>query len=131
MIITTELSLLAWTMVLTLVQILVTASFRTRETGLAYNAGARDSGGPPIGVVAGRMQRAQANLFETLPLFATGVLIAHAAGREGVLTLAGCWLYLIGRILYVPLYALGVPFIRSLVWVASVIGLVMVFAAIL
>jgi len=131
MIITTELNLLAWTLVLSLVQILVTASFRTRETGLAYNAGARDSGGPPMGVVTKRLQRAQANLFETLPLFAAAVLIAHVAARDGALTVTGCWLYLIGRILYVPLYAVGVPFIRSLVWVASVVGLAMVFAAIL
>jgi len=131
MIITTELNLLAWTLVLTLVQILVTASFRTRETGLAYNAGARDNGGPPMGVVTKRLQRAQANLFETLPLFAAAVLIAHVAARDGALTVTGCWLYLIGRILYVPLYAVGVPFIRSLVWVASVVGLAMVFAAIL
>ncbi len=129
--ITTELTLLAWTLVLTVVHILVTASARTRETGLQYNAGARDAAGPPVGVITARLRRAQANLFETLPLFAAAVLIAHVAGREGALTTGGCWLYLLGRIAYVPLYALGVPMVRSVVWVASMVGLVMVFVAIL
>jgi uncharacterized MAPEG superfamily protein len=129
--ITTELRLLAWTLLLTLIQVLVTSAFRTRETGLNYNAGPRDDAGPPVGVVTGRMRRAQANLYETLPLFTAAVLLAHVAGREGALTLTGCWLYLLGRIAYVPLYAIGIPMVRSLVWVASLIGLLAVFAAIL
>jgi uncharacterized MAPEG superfamily protein len=127
--ISTELKILAWTILLAVVHILLTASFRTRETGLAYNAGARDSGGPPVGVVTARMQRAQANLFETLPLFVAAVLIAHVAGRESGQTLAGCWLYILARIAYVPLYALGIPFVRSLVWVASLLGLLLVILA--
>ena len=46
---TTELTLLAWTLVLALVQIALTAILRTAETGPAYNAGPRDEPGPPVG----------------------------------------------------------------------------------
>ncbi len=128
---TTELTLLGWTLVLALVQIMLPAMLRNGETGIAYNASARDESGPPVGVVTGRLRRAQANLFETLPVFAAAVLIAHLGDREGALTLWGAWLYLAARVVYVPLYALGVPYLRSLVWGASMLGLLMILAAIL
>jgi len=128
---TTELTLLAWTLVLALVQIMLTANLRTAETGIQYNASARDSEAPPPRPVTARLQRAQANLFETLPLFIGAVLIAHVSGSEGDLTLWGCWMYLIARIVYIPLYAAGIPYVRSLVWLVSLAGLVMVLAAVL
>ncbi len=126
---TTELTYLAWTLVLALVQIGLPAIMRTAETGTGYNAGARDEPGPPIGKITARLQRAQGNLFETLPLFAAAVLIAHVAGRDGALAAWGAALYFWARVVYLPLYAFGVPFVRSLVWVAAAAGLIMVLAA--
>lgn len=128
---TTELILLAWTLVLALVQIMLTANLRTAETGIQYNASARDGEAPPPRPVTARLQRAQANLFETLPLFIGAVLIAHVSGSEGDLTLWGCWMYLVARIVYIPLYAAGIPYVRSLVWLVSLAGLVMVLVAVL
>lgn len=128
---TIELTLLAWTLVLALVQIGLAGMLRTQETGTAYNVGPRDEPGPPKRPVTGRMQRAQANLFETLPLFIAAVLIAHVADRDGALTLWGCWLYLIARVVYVPLYAFGIPVLRTLVFMVGMTGLVLILAAIL
>ena len=68
---------------------------------------------------------------ETLPLFAIAVLIAHVAGRHSPHTVLACQLYLGARVLYVPLYAAGVPVVRTLVWGASAAGLVMLVMAIL
>lgn len=127
----TELTLLAWTLVLALFQILLASTLRTRETGAEYNAGPRDGVAPPPRPVTARLQRAQANLFETLPLFAAAVLIAHVSNNEGDLTLWGSWMYLVARIVYVPLYAAGIPLVRSLVWLVSLAGLIMILAAIL
>lgn len=128
---TTELMILGWALVLALVQIGLAASFRTMETGLSYNMSARDKEAPPPRPVTARLQRAQANLFETLPLFAAAVLIAHAAGREGDLTLWGCYAYLGARIAYVPLYAFGVPVLRTLAWAVSLAGIIAILKAIL
>lgn len=128
---TPELTMLGCTLVLALVQILLPALWRTRETGTAYNVGARDSDGPPVGKVTRRLQRAQANLFETLPLFAAAVLIAHVTAQESALTLYGAALYLVARVLYLPLYAFGVPVVRTLVWCVSIAGLLMLYWAIL
>ena len=126
---TPEFIMLAFTLILALVQILWAASARTAELGLKWNAGARDGDTPPPGKLAGRLMRAQANLFETLPIFAAAVIMAHVAGEDGQLTFVGTHLYFFGRLAYLPLYAFGVPYIRSVAWAVSLVGLVMVIAA--
>jgi uncharacterized MAPEG superfamily protein len=129
---TWELKILAWTLVLAFVQIILFDMARTGQYGLKWNTGARDETDlPPLSPMAGRLKRAQDNLFETLPLFAIAVLIAHVADRNGVLTHWGTAIFLAARVLYVPLYAFGVKQIRSLVWLVSIVGLGMVAAAIL
>jgi len=128
---TFELTMLAWTLVLAFVQILLFDVARTRQYGMKWNTGPRDEEMPPLTPMANRLRRAQDNLYETLPLFIGFVLIAHVAERDGVLTHWGTLIYLIGRIVYVPLYAYGVRQIRSLVWVVSLVGLIMVAWAVL
>ena len=127
---TTELTYLAWALVLAVVQILLADVARTRQYGLKWNTSARDAEVPPLKPVPARLIRAQNNLFETLPLFAIAVLIAVVAQKDGsALTIWGSRLYVWGRVVYVPLYAFGVPTIRSLVWTVSLVGLLMVIAA--
>jgi uncharacterized MAPEG superfamily protein len=128
---TTELHILAWTLVLALVQVLLPSVVRSRETGLGYNGGPRDRPGPPVGKLTGRLMRAQNNLFETLPVFAIAILITHVAGREGTLTLYGAWVYIAARVVYLPLYAAGIPFLRSLVWLVSLVGIILVLVPII
>ncbi|RZJ06377.1 MAG: hypothetical protein EON89_00375 [Brevundimonas sp.] len=127
---TPEFVALAFVLILALVQIGWAAIARTAELGVKWNAGPRDAESPPPGKMAGRLIRAQANLFETLPIFAAAVIMAHVAGKDGgPLTLWGTHLYLFGRVIYLPLYAFGVAYVRSLVWAVSCVGLVMVLSA--
>ena len=128
---TPELTLLGWTLVLALVQLFIPAALRNKETGWVYNVGPRDDPGPPVGKVTGRLQRAHRNLLETLPVFIAAILIAHVAHREGGLTLWGAWIYLLARIIYVPLYALGIPIFRSIAFQACLFGLTLLLIAIL
>ena len=86
---------------------------------------------PPLSAMAERLRRAQNNLFETLPLFIAAVLIAHVAGKESSTTALGAQIYFWGRVAYLPLYAFGVRQVRSLVWLASTAGLLMIFWALL
>lgn len=123
---TTELYCLAWAVVLGLFHIIIAANARTLELGFKWNASARDGETPPLSVLAGRLQRAQANFFETFPLFATAVLIAVVADALSIYSYWGAVLYLGARIIYLPLYALGIPFIRSIVWLVSIAGLLMI-----
>lgn len=124
---TFELYMLAGTLVLAFVQILLFDMARTGQYGLKWNTGARDEEMPPLSAMANRLQRAQNNLFETLPLFIGAVLIAAVAQVQSDLTHWGTLIYLAGRIVYVPLYAFGVKQLRSLVWLVSTAGLLMVF----
>ena len=126
---TPEFTFLALTLILALVQIGAAGMARTAELGAKWNAGPRDEATPPPGRLAGRLMRAQANLFETLPLFAAAVIMAEVAGKTGTLTLWGAGLYFAARLVYLPLYALGVAYVRSLVWLVAAAGLVMVIAA--
>jgi uncharacterized MAPEG superfamily protein len=128
---TTELTYLAWTLVLAVVQVLLPAVVKTRQYGVKWNAGPRDAAMPEPGPLAGRLDRAQRNLYETLPLFIGAVLIAHVAARHGAWTVWGAALYFWARLVYVPLYALGVPYVRSIVWGVSLLGLLAVLAAVL
>jgi uncharacterized MAPEG superfamily protein len=126
---TPEFILLAFTLILAVVQIGAAAIARTAELGPRWNAGPRDGETPPPGKLAGRLQRAQANLFETLPLFIGAVLIASIEGKFGALTAWGTHLYFFARLIYVPLYAFGVSYLRTLVWLVGLAGLLMVIAA--
>ena len=124
---TPDLFVLACVLVLALVQIFLFDIARTGQYGLKWNLSPRDeSAMPPLSDMAKRLDRAQANLFETLPIFIGAILIAHISGRANDLTALGAHLYLFGRILYVPLYAYGISPWRSLVWVVSLVGLLMI-----
>ena len=112
-------------------QIFLHAGSRNRETGVQYNMSARDGAGPPEGAVTGRLRRARDNLLETLPLLAAAVLTAHAAGREGTATAYAAWTYLGARVVYVPLYAFGVPGLRSVAWGVGIAALVTYFWVVL
>lgn len=126
---TPEFILLAGALVLALVQIMAAGAARTAELGAKWNAGPRDGDTPLPGKLAGRLMRAQANLFETLPLFAAAVIMAHVAGKDGLVTAVGAHVYVLGRVVYLGLYALGIPYLRSLVWLASTGGLVAIIVA--
>jgi uncharacterized MAPEG superfamily protein len=125
-----EIVLLAATLLLAIVNLFWAAQVRTKQYGTKWNMGARDETLPPIAPLPGRLLRAQANLMETLPLFAAAVLAATAVGRLGQLTGWGAHLYFFGRLIYLPLYAMGTPVVRTAVWMASMVGLLMVIAGI-
>ncbi len=121
-----ELTLLGYTLALALVHIMAAAQARTKQYGTTWNTGARDEAMPPLRPLPARLLRAQANLFETLPLFAAAVLAVVVGDRTGTLSEVGAWMYFLGRLVYLPLYALGVPVVRTIVWAIASLGFVLV-----
>jgi uncharacterized MAPEG superfamily protein len=126
---TIELKLMAWSLVLAIIQILAFDVARTGQYGIKWNTGPRDEAMPPLSPAADRLSRAQSNLYETLPLFIAAVLGLHALGVSTPTTVLGAQLWFWGRVVYVPLYAAGVKMVRSLVWLVSFGGLVMLVGA--
>jgi uncharacterized MAPEG superfamily protein len=96
------------------------------QYGVFYAGGARDSDGPPT-VINGRAERALRNFLETYPAFVALSLAIVLADRSDALTVWGSQLYFWSRWVYLPLYLVGVQFIRSLFWVVSAIGLMLMF----
>ncbi|HEX4533616.1 MAG TPA: MAPEG family protein [Rhizomicrobium sp.] len=124
-----EFTMLALAIVLGFVHLFLAAQVITSERGFVWNAGARDNTPPLKGKLAGRLDRAFANFKETFAFFAVAVLMAAALGRHNWMTVGGAELYLAGRIIYLPLYAMGIPFIRTLVWLASTVGIALIVIA--
>ena len=121
-----ELTIFAWSMVLLLVHIFAAAHFKTKQYGPRWNMGARDEKLPPLHPLAGRLTRAQANFQETLPIVIVALLGVVLAGRTSDTTALGAWIWLGARLAYLPVYALGIPMIRTLIFLVSMIGLGMV-----
>jgi uncharacterized MAPEG superfamily protein len=122
----TELSVLAWGCVLALLHVFAAAHVKTRQYGMKWNVGARDDALPEPQPIVGRMARAQANFYETFPLYAAAALIVSLVHLNNRWTAIGALVWIGGRLVYLPLYALGVPYLRTLAWIASLVGIVMV-----
>jgi uncharacterized MAPEG superfamily protein len=126
-IMTTELHVLAWGCILALVHIFAAVRVKTQQYGTKWNMGPRDETlPPPDKPIVGRLARAQANFFETFPLYAAGALIVVVAHLNNRWTAIGALLWIGGRIVYLPLYALGVPVARTLAFLVSLVGIAMV-----
>jgi uncharacterized MAPEG superfamily protein len=125
----TELKLLIAAVILGLVHLVwasVAGTGGHRDT--AWLLGPRDDPRPVTGQAA-RLSRAYANFLETFPLFAVVMVAVLLAGKTGSQATFGGWLYVLGRLAYVPLYALGLPVVRTLAWTASMIGIVWIIVA--
>jgi uncharacterized MAPEG superfamily protein len=125
-----ELMLLAWAVLLAFVQMLVAVSGHTLQVGLPALAGNRE-GLPPTTGWAGRATRAHRNMIENLVLFAALVLIAAVANRTSDMTLLGAQIFFWARLAYAFVYLAGIPWLRTGVWFVSVIGLALIFFALL
>ncbi|MEQ1756604.1 MAG: MAPEG family protein [Micropepsaceae bacterium] len=127
---TLELSILSFSCVLCVVQIVLASHAASFQRGYRWTASARDDVQPPLTGVAGRLARAQTNFLETFPVFVAVVLIAHVLSIHDWRTQWGAGLYLGGRVFYVPLYAFGVPLVRSLAWNVAIVGVFLILWAI-
>lgn len=126
---TTEMSMLVWSVALGLVQIAIAATGSIAQRGLGWAAGPRDDQPKSLGHVAARLDRARSNFMETFPLFLAVVIAAHVLQRHDSMTVLGAQLYFWARLVYVPAYATGIPYLRTLVWAVSIAGIVMLLAA--
>ncbi|MBP1852246.1 putative MAPEG superfamily protein [Rhizobium halophytocola] len=120
--------LVAWSALLLLIHIGLQGLTVTQEFGPEWNAGPRDGDKKPTGKLAGRADRALRNFLETYAAFVGLALGLAIAGSDGGLGLTGAWVWFVCRIVYIPLYLAGIPYIRSLVWLGSLAGLAMMFA---
>jgi uncharacterized MAPEG superfamily protein len=115
---------------LTLVQSVIAVLGAMIQVGLPALAGNRENL-PAIEGWAGRAQRAHRNMLENFVLFAALVLVAQVAGKANAMTALGAHLFFWARLVYAPVYLIGIPWVRTGVWGLSVVGLVLIFLQLL
>lgn len=126
----TEMQMLFCAIALGIVQLLIALLAKVGARGLPWAAGPRDEPGAPLGKFGGRLDRAYQNFMETFPFFAAAVLLAHALDKSTANSALGAQIYVWTRLLYIPAYVFALPFVRTLIWAASFVGILMVMSAI-
>ena len=121
-----ELNLLVWATALTVVQVLVAVSAAFTQVGLMKLVGNREDMPRLVGW-AGRAERAHLNILQNLVLFAVLVVVAVLTNRTNDMTLLGAQLFFWGRVAYALIYLAGIQWLRTLSWLVSVVGLVLIF----
>jgi uncharacterized MAPEG superfamily protein len=121
-----ELTLLVWSVALAFVQMLVAVCGTMLQFGLPDLASNRERL-PAVTGWAGRAQRAHRNMLESLVLFAVLVLVTEITNKNSVMTGLGAQLFFWARVAYAVIDVIGVPWLRTLVWGISAVGLIVIF----
>ena len=111
-----ELSVVIW-----IAHVLIQAGLGGGALGTAYLAGARDQKLEPKGVIYGRATRALGNYVENLGPFVAADLGLIATQHSGGW---GATIWIVARIVYIPLDLGGVAYARTIVWAISIVGLI-------
>jgi uncharacterized MAPEG superfamily protein len=122
---TTEIQMLGWSVALGLIYVFVAAGIVTSQRGLKWNAGNRDGEAKPLSELAARAARASGNFLETFGFFAALVLALAVTQQSTPHTVLGAELYFWARLVYLPVYLIGIPYLRSLVWTVSLCGILL------
>ena len=83
---------------------------------------------PEVPLWASRSQRAHLNMVETLPAFAAVVIAAGHLATEGSYILIATWaqVFFFARIAHAIVYTLGVPYLRTPVYLVSWVAVLMI-----
>ncbi|WP_158554656.1 MAPEG family protein [Methylovirgula sp. 4M-Z18] len=123
---TPDLMYLVWSAALTVAMVLVAVFAAMMQVGLPALAGNRDDM-PPLTGFAGRAERLHLNMLQNLPLFAILVLAAAVTNRADGVTALGASLFFWARVVHGVFYLIGVPWLRTMAWCVSIVGLVLIF----
>lgn len=121
-----ELTLLLWAGALAVIQATISVVGGVVQVGLPTLAGNREPA-PELTGWVGRATRAHRNMLESLVLFAILILVAQSMGTTNEMTVLGAQLFFWARAAYAAVYIIGLPWIRTGVWAASFLGLILIF----
>jgi uncharacterized MAPEG superfamily protein len=129
---THTLALVIYMAILTWLTLLVASLIRVKgwtPSGTMIALGNRENLPTPT-PFAGRAERTARNTLENFVLFAAIALVAHAAGATSPKVATGADIFFWARVLYIPVYYAGIAYLRTAIWVVSIVGLGMMILAI-
>ena len=124
-----ELKYLVWSVALFFVMILAQSlgAVFSKKASISELVGPRDDmPGAGLTPFHGRTKRAQYNMIEGMCMFAPLVLVAAATNSFSSVTALGASLFFWGRVVFAPTYWFGVPWVRTLAWAVSIVGIFMI-----
>jgi uncharacterized MAPEG superfamily protein len=118
---------------LTWVTIIAASTIRSKGwtlQGLNYSLSNREE---PLdtNALAHRADRTASNTMENFVLFLGLASVAMASAATSPLILQGAELFLLARLVFVPVYYVGITYVRTLVWLVGVAGLIMMLMGLL
>lgn len=123
---TIELQILGASVFLGFIHLFLAITAATKQRGRAWNVGTREGPTPPLTGMAFRLDQAFENFKETFLFFAAAVLAVQAGQKWSTLSVIGVHLYFWARVVYLPIYAFGINYVRSLVWMLATLGIFLV-----
>jgi uncharacterized MAPEG superfamily protein len=123
-----ELTCLELSVALWVVHVLVQASVGNVELPFGYLFTSRDTPAAARGLLFGRATRALSNYVENLTPFVAVALALIVTQRTGGSGAMGATIWILARIVYIPIYLFGVVYARTAVWAISIFGLVMMLS---
>ena len=125
---TMDLAMLAWSVALTWIMIMTASSIRTKlytPKGMVLAFSNRDDLPKPTELFA-RADRAAKNMLENMVLFTGLVLVAHVSGKANAMTALGAQTFLVARMVYFPVYLIGIPYLRTVIWSVGLGGMALI-----
>ena len=124
-----ELLTLAWSAGLGIIYLLVAAQAATAQRGVKWNVSNRDGKAPELTGAAARLSNAFKNYMESFPFFVAAIIIVHLTDAYSPMTILGAQPYFWARVIYLPVYGVGIPYVRTAIWSVSMVGIVLVLLA--
>lgn len=121
---TPELQYLVYGVILLIAHVIIQATLSDLSKGLGWALGPQDERREQH-AIADRIERALRNYLETFVGFAVLALILAVTEMGNATSALGAAVWFWARIAYVPAFASGIPLVRSVTWLASLVGLVM------
>ncbi|MEL6452545.1 MAG: MAPEG family protein [Pseudomonadota bacterium] len=120
---TPELTYLTYATLLLIIHVLIQATLSDLSKGIGWALGPQDEKRDQ-NAVAARVERALWNYVTYFPAFAATALALSVSNLNTEATALGAALWFWARVAYIPAYASGLPLVRSVAWIASMVGLV-------
>lgn len=127
---TTDLWMLAASVLLTWLLIMADAGPKIVGNGMTWASGNREETPEQKGLPA-RIGRTSANMQENLPLFGLLVLVVHVSGNADATSALGAQVFFAARVAHAAVYIAGIAYVRTALWAVSIVGMFMIASTLL
>ena len=130
---THTLNLVVYSAILTFAMLVAAALLRTRAwtpAGMKIAFGNRNNVSN-ISPLSFRADQTAQNTLEGFMLFTALAITAHIAGVNVAQSELGANLFFWARIVYIPVYLIGIAYLRTAIWIVSIVGLGMIATSML